>query len=244
MNTENNTSTTTYLSQQQVYDVITSNRKEIQKKVKDGIQYKLRHNIGREDLQDLVSEAITNTVLRHHDGLIQFESEAKVIGYILFACWCNYRTQGMKNVSAEYKRNRDWKKVQHEEDWLREGAQMLTFDTYFEIRTSVVSLDNLEDADTHPAFAAQEPRDETDQDLTDAYYSELYQKLFNYLDDCVQDNIFKLEEVNLYKTYVLDNLTMKQLVAQSEFKQTFVYTAIKRIKTHLKTVDWNLRPRE
>ncbi|WP_149867182.1 hypothetical protein [Solirubrum puertoriconensis] len=150
----------------------------------------------------------------------------------------------MKNVSAEYKRNRDWKKVQHEEDWLREGAQMLTFDTYFEIRTSVVSLDNLEDADTHPAFAAQEPRDETDQDLTDAYYSELYQKLFNYLDDCVQDNIFKLEEVNLYKTYVLDNLTMKQLVAQSEFKQTFVYTAIKRIKTHLKTVDWNLRPRE
>ncbi|MBF9237459.1 hypothetical protein I2I05_08615 [Hymenobacter sp. BT683] len=219
---------TTPLTTEEIFAVLVAERKYIRAKVKEGIKFKLRKTIASDELEELISDAQYRMMEQALKGKTAFISAAKVVGYVLFACWCNYRTLHYKKTTAN-------KTNTHQDDWMVEGLVNPP------VRRREYIHVNLEDLlDTGVEFAAEPPRIETDSDLRDSYYSELWEKLFTYLDDCILDEFFTFREVGIYKVYILNRWSMKRLVSESDYSRAICFDAVKKIREHLKTVHWYL----
>ncbi|WP_216689027.1 hypothetical protein [Hymenobacter siberiensis] len=221
---------TSHLTDAQLRRAIGNNYDLLLDKVQNGIRFKLRITLRRDEVMDLVNEVVANMLERHDRGLVSFESEGKMIGYVLFGAWCNYRTQAGK-ISNKAKAKRKTK----DPEWLEEGQHRIT-------RSKAQTVDVYDYADKLADVSSD--HDRTDQDLTDAYYAELWGKLFDYLDDCVADGFFKFDEVSLYKSFILNQWSMKELIAQSDYKRSYVQKAVTKVREHIKTVDWYLTTSE
>lgn len=212
-------------------------------KVRDGVKFKLRVTLSDDEADELVMDVVFKLLDRLVAGKVAFTSTAKVTGYILFGAWCNYRSSKVKSKSK--------KKPVPLADWMEEGSQKtvvnrtgfatgrtLYLEECFATGTSASAEQHVID------HLGTTTRAATDQDLTDSYYADLYQKLFDYLDDSVADGEFRFDEASIFKQYVLNNWTMKTLVEQSDFKRSYVFAAVKKVKTHLKGVCWFIKPTE
>ncbi|WP_210516352.1 hypothetical protein [Hymenobacter terricola] len=205
------------LTQQELTNAVAKNYPLYLSKVKDGVRFKLRINLTQEQVTELVHDVVASMLERHEKGLITFESEEKSTGYVLFGAWCNYRAQAQK-ASNHVKRERG---IVHdgENQHLIPKAVKSHFDVY--------QYDDW--AGTEGGISTAE---RTEQDYRDDYYAELYTLLFTYLDDCVADEFFKFDEVNIYKQYILNDWTMKKLVANSNFKRAYVRSGMRPAPAH------------
>lgn len=219
---------TNTLTHDEVCAIAGRNFHYLKQKHRDHLRYKLQQNTSDDYAQEAVSNVIIAMLSRHFDGLLSFESEAKVNGYVLQGARFNYRTSQINGT----KKTKPTAEERDQELFELEGNQRHGIWNP-RLKPVAVSLDMIAEV-----AANDDHRDETDQDLRDAYYSELWSKLFTYLDDCIGDDVFTFAEVNTYKQYILNSWTMKRLVQESDFKKAFVYDAVKRIKDHLKTVHW------
>ena len=224
------TEPTTNLTEEQLRQSIATKYEYLFDKVQNGIRFKLRITLPRDEVLDLLNEVLASTFERHSKQLVSFESESKLVGYVLFSCWCNYRTSAGKSSN-----HTKAKRKTSEPQWMEEGQHRIT-------RGKAQHVYVYDYADKLADVSSDHER--TDQDLTDAYYSELYQKLFDYLDDCVADAYFKFDEVSLYKSFILNSWSMKELIAQSDYKRSYVQKAVTKVREHIRGVDFFLKPRE
>ena len=215
------------LTLQDVFALVAAKRKYVETKVSDGIRFKLRKQVSKADVEELVSEVQTNMLVRLSEGKISFENEAKVIGYLLSGCWFNYRSRFIKSTK---------KKVVMEEDWLVEGKQ---FEDYSRVRESCLSLDEVPELEEIAEVEEQEQS--TEQDRADSYYATYFEKVFTYLEDTVADGELKFRDVGIFKQYVLNGYTMKELVANSDFSFDICKNSVELVRKHLRQVDFRMK---
>ena len=221
---------TANLTPDQLRKAVGDNYQLLLDKVQNGIRFKLCITLHPDEVSDLVNEMVMKMLERHDQGKITFTDQGKMIGYVLFGAWCNYRTLAGKGSNAAKSK----RKIKDQE-LMEEGSQK-TF------KTQIMNFDSY----AYAPFIADDITTAacTEQDLRDDYYAKLYTLLFDYLDDCVADGFFKFDEVSLYKSYILNDWTLKELVEQSEYKRTYVKKAVYKIRDHIKSVDWYLKPQE
>lgn len=211
------------LTVEQAFNAIAKERKFLEDKVAESIKFKVRKVIPRHQVEDLVSDAMTLAIGRLSEGKVAFESEAKLIGYLLYSCWFNYRDAN-KKTSIKKAAN---------EDWELESLQLMGTDN-----SKFFSLDN--PANIFPDFEDEETEETTAQDKSDNYYAELYEKVFLFLEDCVLRNEFSFRDANLFKMYLVNGYTGAiQLAEASDFNLHICRNAIKKIKKRLRETDFS-----
>ena len=221
---------TDHLTHKQLRIAVGANYQLLLDKVQNGIRFKLRITLQPDEVSDLVNDVVANLLERHDKGLVSFADEGKMIGYVLFGAWCNYRTQAGK-ISNKAKAKRKTK----DPEWLEESRQLTPMSKHTHVDVYDYA-DKLQDSTT--------ASERTEQDLRDDYYSKLYNLLFDYLDDCVADGFFKFDEVSLYKSFILNQWSMKELIAQSDYKRSYVQKAVTKVREHIRGVDFFLTPRD
>lgn len=138
----------------EAWKTIIDNRALLESKVQESIKFKVRKVIPKHKAEDLVSDAVTNTMERLIAGKVSFESDKKLIGYLLYSCWFNYRDAN-KKLSI---------KAAAYDDWELEGLQLIGKDNarFFTLEAAAQELATL---------ATDEPLEGTEQDKSDTYRS-------------------------------------------------------------------------
>lgn len=208
---------------EEAFALVARERKYLESKVAESIKFKLRKVVPRHELEDLVAEVITQALERLNEGKIAFENEAKFIGYLLAASWFNYRDTN-KKISL---------KPELKSDMELESSQV--------IAPSRVKFISLDDTSSYLPELVAEPQEEgTAQDKSDTYYAELCERVFLFLEECVERREFSFRDVGLFKMYLVNGYSgAKQLAAESDFSLDICRNALKKIKKRLRETDFN-----
>jgi hypothetical protein len=232
----------------EAFSFIATERKTIESKVASNIKTQLKKVLAKSEIEDLVSDVMVNTMERLHREEIAFESGSKLLGYMLQACWYNYRDSNVKRLAKVV-----------EEDWQLEAKPTIIYaynerpdeldSVYFNQKEPITNkYFQLNPRNKHkhlslqglPEVAASDVTEATEQDVSDTYYQELTEKVFAYLEECVMNRELKFRDVGLFKMYLVNGYTSaKELSEESDFSLEICKQALSKIKKRLKPIKFN-----
>lgn len=216
------------LSKIQVHAIVSQNYQLYHQKFSDGIKFKMKKVLGEAQVQDIVSEALTNMLSRFESGLIQFDTERGVNGYILNSCWFNYRDSQVKGKGKP----KATPVMDYDTLWLQEFPQQGKVK-----QCQTVYLEDLPDLQVAQQEEDYDTLNDTEVDVT-LSQRELLERIFQHLEECILDRTFSFRDVNIYKQFIINGWTKAQMVRQSAFSRDVVDSAIKRIQAHIRGIDW------
>lgn len=91
------------------------------------------------------------------------------------------------------------------------------------------------------ADAAQETGDTVvleDYLQSEEFRTFVHERVYDYLDDCILDQVFSLRDVSIFKIYCVNNYSIQRMAEETQFTRTAIVTALSKIKKHLAGVDF------